>query len=147
MLFPWYHAFSLFIAAGSSHLVSGHFPWHTWDFFFLFLLFLAKNKIPTCAKESALIPDVRNLQQTSNQNTQYSSRIQNHFYSNRKPLDWLLPQVCQGLWEACSSINCAVEKWCFYMDTCYWACIWQDETSYVNYTRSSYAQIFQALHY
>ena len=46
----------------------------------------AQKKIPTCAKESALIPDVRNLQKTSNQNTRYSSRTQNHFYINRKPL-------------------------------------------------------------
>ena len=34
----------------------------------------AQKKFPTCAKESALIPDVRNLQQTSNQNTRYRSR-------------------------------------------------------------------------
>ena len=46
----------------------------------------AQKTFPTCAKESALIPDVRTLQQTSNQNTQYSSRTQNHFYINREPL-------------------------------------------------------------
>ena len=45
-----------------------------------------EKKIPTCAKESALIPDVRTLQQTRNQNTQYSSRTQNHFYINCRPL-------------------------------------------------------------
>ena len=33
----------------------------------LFLFGKEEDKIPTCAKESALIPDVRNLQQTSNQ--------------------------------------------------------------------------------
>ena len=38
------------------------------------------------AQESALIPDVRTLRQTSNQNTRYSSRTQNHFYINHRPL-------------------------------------------------------------
>ena len=38
------------------------------------------------AQESALIPNVRTLQQTSNQNTRYSNRTQNHFYINRRPL-------------------------------------------------------------
>ena len=38
------------------------------------------------AQESALIPDVRTLQQIINQNTRYSSRTQNHFYINRRPL-------------------------------------------------------------
>ena len=41
---------------------------------------------PNKPQESALIPDVRTLQQTSNQNTRYSSRTQNHFYINRRPL-------------------------------------------------------------
>ena len=38
------------------------------------------------AQESALIPDVRTLQQIINQNTRYSSRTQNHFYINHRPL-------------------------------------------------------------
>ena len=38
------------------------------------------------AQESALIPDVRTLQQIINQNTRYSSRTQNHFYINRRTL-------------------------------------------------------------
>ena len=36
MLFMLCHAFSLFIVGGSSHMVSDHFPWHKWEFFFLF---------------------------------------------------------------------------------------------------------------
>ena len=35
------------------------------------------------AQESALIPDVRTLQQIINQNTRYSNRTQNYFYINR----------------------------------------------------------------
>ena len=33
-IFKLYHELSLFIVGGSPHLVSEHFPWHKWKFFF-----------------------------------------------------------------------------------------------------------------
>ena len=33
-IFLLYHALSFFIPEGSPHLVSEHFPWHKWEFFF-----------------------------------------------------------------------------------------------------------------